>query len=74
MKKIFNALFYIIKFPLLIAAFGLTLFVLIRMNIRLNKDISSIIFEFIPFILLLIYLLLIFYLNKMVLEKIYFII
>lgn len=54
MKKIFNALFYIIKLPLLIAAFGLTLFVLIRMNIRLNKDISSIIFEFIPFILLLI--------------------
>ena len=54
MKKIFNILFYILKFLLLIAAFGLTLFVLIRMNIRLDKNMNSIIIEVIPFFILLI--------------------
>ena len=54
MKKIFNALFYIIKFPLLIAAFGLTLFVLIRMNVRLNKNMITILPELIPYAILLI--------------------
>lgn len=54
MKKIFNGLFYGLKFLLLVAAFGLTLFILIRMNMRLNKDITSIISEFVPFAILLI--------------------
>ena len=54
MKKIFNALFYVLKFLLLIASFGLTLFVLIRMNVRLEKNMMSILPELIPFVLLLI--------------------
>ena len=54
MKKIFNVLFYIFKYILLIAAFALTLFVLIRMNVRLGKNITSIVPELIPFAVLLI--------------------
>lgn len=54
MKKIFNWLFYGLKFLLLIAALGLTLFVLIRMNVRLEKNMMSILPELIPFVLLLI--------------------
>lgn len=54
MKKIFNGLFYGLKFLLLIAALGLTLFVLIRMNVRLEKNMMSILPELIPFVLLLI--------------------
>ena len=54
MKKIFNGLFYFFKFILLIAAFGLTLFVLIRMNVRLEKNMISILPELIPFVILLI--------------------
>lgn len=54
MKKIFNGLFYGLKFLLFVVAFGLTLLILIRMNMRLNKDFTSIISEFIPFVILLI--------------------
>ena len=54
MKKIFNWLFYGLKFLLLIVALGLTLFVLIRMNVRLEKNIMSVLPELIPFALLLI--------------------
>ena len=53
MKKIFNYLFYLLKFLLLIGAFGITLFIIIRMNMRLNKNIVDSIHIFIPFILLL---------------------
>ncbi len=54
MKKIFNLLFYGLKFLLLIAAFGLTLFIFIRMNVRLEKSMVSIMPEMIPFVVLLI--------------------
>lgn len=54
MKKIFNWLFYGLKFLLLIAALGLTLFVLIRMNVRLEKNMMSVLPELVPFALLLI--------------------
>ena len=54
MKKIFNGLFYVLKFLLLIAAFALSLFIFIRMNMRLNKDIVSVLPQFIPFFLLLV--------------------
>ena len=54
MKKIFNGLFYGLKFLLLIAAFALALFIFIRMNMRLNKDIISVLPQFVPFLLLLI--------------------
>lgn len=54
MKKIFNILFYILKFILLIAAFGLTLFIIIRMNVRLDKSVMSSFKSFIPFVVLFI--------------------
>ena len=54
MKRIFNGLFYGLKFLLLIAAFALSLFIFIRMNMRLNKDIVSVLSQFIPFLLLLV--------------------
>ena len=54
MKKIFNWLFYGLKLLLLIAALGLTLFVLIRMNVRLEKNMMSVLPELVPFALLLI--------------------
>ena len=54
MKKIFNILFYVLKFILLIAAFGLTLFIFVRMNIRLEKNMVTAIPHFIPFILILV--------------------
>ena len=54
MKIIFNWLFYGLKFLLLIAALGLTLFVLIRMNVRLEKNMMSVLPELIPFALLFI--------------------
>ena len=54
MKKIFNYLFYGLKFLLLIGALGLTLFIMIRMNVRLEKSMTSIIPVLIPFVLLLI--------------------
>ena len=54
MKKIFNWLFYGLKFILLIGALGLTLFVLIRMNVRLEKNMMSVIPELVPFAILLI--------------------
>ena len=54
MKKIFNYMFYGLKFLFLIGAFGLTLFIMIRMNVRLEKSMSTVIPVLIPFILLLI--------------------
>ncbi len=54
MKKIFNYLFYGLKYLLLIAAFAISLFIMMRMNIRLEKSFTSIIPELIPFLLLLI--------------------
>ncbi len=50
MKKIFNGLFYVLKFLLLIATFGLTIFILIRMNIRLEKDVMTMIPTLLPFL------------------------
>lgn len=54
MKKILNYIFYIFKFLLLICAFGLSLFIIIRMNVRLEKNILSDLPVFIPFLLLLV--------------------
>ncbi len=54
MKKIFNILFYGLKFLLFIAAFGLTLFIFVRMNMRLEKSIVSVLPELIPFVVLLV--------------------
>ena len=54
MKKILNLMFDILKYILLLGAFAITLFIIVRMNARLNKSFSSVISEFIPFLLIFI--------------------
>ncbi len=54
MKKIINAIFYVLKFLLFLGAFGLTLMIIVQMNTRLNKGFMTTINVFIPFLLLLI--------------------
>ena len=54
MKRIFNGLFSGLKFLLLIAAFTLSLFIFLRMNMRLDKSFVSVLPQFIPFVILLI--------------------
>jgi len=54
MKKILNIMFDILKYVLLLGAFAITLFIIVRMNARLNKSFSSVISEFIPFLLIFI--------------------
>lgn len=54
MKKILNILFYVLKFILFLAAFGLTLMIIVQMNHRLNKSFMTTVNVFIPFIILLI--------------------
>ena len=53
MVKILNGMFYFLKFILLLAAFGTSLYVLIAMYQRLEKDMVNLIFVFIPYIVLL---------------------
>lgn len=54
MKRIFNGLFYGLKFLLLIAAFALALFIFIRMSMRLGNNITTVLPQFIPFLVLLV--------------------
>ncbi len=54
MKEIFNSLFYILKLILLVASFGLTLFILNKMSIRLENGITTVIKQLIPYGVLLI--------------------
>ena len=54
MKKIMNILFYVLKFLLLLGAFGLTLMIIVQMNTRLNKSFTTTIQLFIPFLFILI--------------------
>lgn len=54
MKKIFNGMFFGLKFILLVAAFALTLFIMLRMNLRLNKPVTTLIPTLVPFLVLLI--------------------
>ncbi len=53
MQKVLNMFLYILKFLLLLGSFGITLFVILKMNQRLDKDILSSYAVFLPFILLL---------------------
>ena len=64
MQKILNILLYILKFILLLVAFGITLFVILKMNQRLNKDIMSSLSVFLPFLLLLVFFVLNILLNQ----------
>lgn len=73
MKKIFNWLFFALKFILLIVALGLTLFVLIRMNVRLEKSMMSVIPQLVPFgILLILFIINMIFKQKNVNENIFF--
>ena len=53
MKKLINILFSVLKYPLLLAAFSLTLFIILRMNMRLEKGFSDSVFIFVPYGMLL---------------------
>lgn len=64
MQKILNMFLYILKFLLLLGAFGITLFVILKMNQRLNKDILSSYAVFLPFLILLIFFILNIMLNQ----------
>ena len=52
MKKILNIILAILKYILLLGAFAITLFIIVRMNTRLNKNFSAVIIELIPFIVI----------------------
>lgn len=52
MKKILNILFYVLKFILLLAAFGMTLMIIVQMNKRLEKEFMTTIQVFIPFVII----------------------
>lgn len=58
MKKILNILFYILQLVLFVAAFALTLVVMIQMNRRLEKSFMTTINVFVPFGILLVLLML----------------
>lgn len=53
MKRLINGLCSFLKYILLIVSFGLTLFIILRMYIRLNKSLDESIVIFLPYILLL---------------------
>ena len=54
MQRILNGIFHIFKFILLVAAFAITLMIIIQMNNRLNKGFITTISVFIPYIVLFI--------------------
>ena len=53
MTKILNGIFNVTKYLLFIAAFGITIFIVIQMNSRLEKGFMTSINVFIPFFVLL---------------------
>ncbi len=54
MVRILNGMFYFLKFILLLVAFGTSLYVLIAMYQRLEKDMFNLIYVFIPYAVLLV--------------------
>lgn len=54
MTKIFNYLFLFLKFILLLVSFGMTLYIILAMYARLNKDLTEAIDVFLPMLLLVI--------------------
>lgn len=59
MKKILNKMFLVLKFLLLIGAFSITLYIILSMYHRVNKDIVEAVPIFIPYVLVL----LLFFIN-----------
>ncbi len=64
MKNILNIIFSVLKYILLIGAFGVTLFIILQMNHRLNKPFTSVIPVFLPYVILFILFLLNFILKQ----------
>ncbi len=52
MKKILNIIFAVLKYILLLGAFAITLFIMVRMNVRLEKSFITLMPEFIPFLII----------------------
>ena len=65
MKKLLNSMFLVLKFILLIFAFAVTLYIILSMYNRVNKDILEALPIFIPYILLL----LLFFINITVKQR-----
>lgn len=69
MKKIFNLLFSFMKYVLLLISFGFTLFLVLKLYARLEKNIKDSISIFVPYILLLILFLINICLNRAYVRK-----
>ena len=73
MTKIFNGLFYFLKFILYVVAVGTSLFVLFRMYQRLEKPLIGLIYVFIPHILIFaLFAINIFFWQKAVTKNVFF--
>ena len=73
MKKVINIILSLLKYVLLIAAFALTLFIILKMNMRLNKSLADSVFIFVPYgILLLLYILNGFLNKKAITENLFY--
>lgn len=55
MVKIFNTLFFILKYILFIICFGFTFFIVLSMYHRIGKSMISSIYIFVPYVLLIIF-------------------
>ena len=64
MKKIINSILSVLKYLLLMAAFSLTLFIILKLNDRLEKSMVESISVFIPFGIMLLLFILNFALDK----------
>lgn len=60
MRKILNSLFLVMKFILLISSFSITLYIMLSMYSRVNKDIIEALPIFVPYAILL----LLFFINE----------
>lgn len=73
MKKVINVMLSVLKYFLLMVAFSLTLFIILKLNDRLDKSITDSISIFIPFGILLLLFILNFALNRrQVLDNLFF--
>lgn len=65
MKKILNTIFFVLKFILLILSFGLSIYIILSMYKRIEKDIIEALPIFIPYAILL----LLFFINIVLDQK-----
>lgn len=69
MKRLLNAVLSFLKYLLLVLAFGSTLFVILKLYTRLEKDITESISVFLPYLVLLIMFVISFCLNREYVRK-----